>query len=311
MKAVRIHEYGDRQVLRYEEAPMPRIADDEVLVKIVASAINPVDWKIRNGNLQEVIPYTFPVILGWDVAGVVAQVGKDVTTFALGDAVYSRPELTRDGGYAEYIAIRAGEVAHKPKTVSFAAAASIPLAGITAWEAVIDSAAIQSGQSILIHAASGGVGSLAVQLAKWKGARVIATTSERNRALVESLGADEVIDYRSVKFQDVVRDVDVVFDTMGGQVQEDSWSTLKPGGTLVSVVNPPTEERAKAANAVGKFVFIQPNAAILRELAGLIDNGVVRPIVGAEFALAEIAKAHELSESGRAQGKIVIHVAAP
>ena len=311
MKAVRIHEYGGRDVLRYEDCPLPAITDDEVLIRVIATAINPVDWKIREGYLQEMIPYEFPLTLGWDLSGIVEETGKNVKSFTIGDAVYSRPEITRNGAYAEYIAVRENEVAIKPTTVSFAEAASIPLAGITAWEAVIDSGEIKKGQSILIHAASGGVGSLAVQLAKWKGATVFATSSGKNSAFVQSLGADEVIDYRSVRFQDVVKDVDVVFDTIGGDVQENSWSVLKQGGILVSVVQPPDEERAKKAGAVGKFVFIQPNAGILRELASLIDSGVIRPIVGAEFSLQDISKAHELSESGRARGKIVIHVGMP
>jgi len=311
MKAIRIHEYGNKSVLRYEDCSMPTVADDEVLVRVIATAVNPVDWKIREGKLKEMIPFEFPLILGWDVSGIVEDVGKDVSRFSKGDQVYSRPELTRNGTYAEFIAIREHEVAHKPNTVSFAEAASIPLAGITAWEAVINNGQIQPGQSILIHAASGGVGSLAAQLAKWKGARVYATTSGKNRAFVESIGVDEVIDYKNARFQDVVNNVDVVFDTIGGQVQEDSWSVLKPGGILVSIVQPPAEARAKAAGAIGKFVFIQPNSDILRELAKLIDGGNIRPIVGAEFSLKDVNKAHELSESGRARGKIVIHVGMP
>ena len=311
MKAIRIHEYGGRNVLTLEDCPVPQISDDDLLVKVVAASINPVDWKIRQGYLKEMIPHKLPLVLGWDVAGIVENCGKNVTGFSPGDLVYSRPDIARDGSYAEYIAINASEVAHKPKTISFAEAASVPLAGITAWEVVVKSGKISAGQSILIHAASGGVGSLAVQIAKWKKAHVIATTSEKNRSLVESLGADEVIDYRSVNFTEVVKNVDVVVDTIGGQVQEDSWSVLKPGGSLISIVQPPSEESAKKANAVGEFVFIQPDAGILQELAGLIDAGIIRPIVGAEFSLKDAAKAHELSESGRARGKIVLHVGMP
>jgi NADPH:quinone reductase-like Zn-dependent oxidoreductase len=311
MTAVRIHGYGDRSVLRYEPAPRQKPADDELLVRVVAAAVNPVDWKIREGFLKEMIPHQLPLTLGWDFAGVVETVGAGVTGFSVGDAVYARPDLTRDGSYAEYITVRASEVALKPTTISFADAASLPLAAITAWESLFTAGELCEGQTVLIHAGAGGVGSLAVQLAKWRGARVIATASAANHALVQSLGADEVIDYRDAPFGSRVADVDLVFDTIGGQVQEDSWSVIRPEGTLVSVVEPPTEERAAKAGVKGKFVFIQPSAEILDKLSVLVDTGMVRPIVGAEFALIDIAAAHALSESGRARGKIVIHVGQP
>jgi NADPH:quinone reductase-like Zn-dependent oxidoreductase len=311
MKAVRIHEYGDRSVLRYEECPVPQISDDEVLVKIIATSVNPIDWKVRAGSMKESDPHDFPLILGWDVAGIIEKVGPRVTTFSPGDAIYARPDANRNGAYAEYIAVRESEVAFKPETISFMDAASLPLASITAWSSVIDRGEIRAGQSILIHAGSGGVGSIAVQLTKWKGAYVISTTSAANLDLVKSLGADEVIDYQSTDFKDVVKNVDVVFDTIGGQVQDDSWSVLKAGGILVSVVHPPTETRAGKTGVRGSFVRIRPNASILRQLAKLVDDGVVRPVVEAEFSLKNIQKAHELSESGHAQGKIVIHVGQP
>jgi NADPH:quinone reductase-like Zn-dependent oxidoreductase len=311
MKAVRIHKYGDRSVLRYEECPVPPVAEDEVLIKVIATSVNPIDWKVRTGHLKEKVPHQFPMILGWDVAGIIQEIGGAVTRFAPGDAVYTRPDATRNGSYAESIPVKESEVAFKPETISFMEAASLPLASITAWSSVIDRGEIQAGQSILIHAGSGGVGSIAVQLAKWKGAHVISTTSAANVDLVKSLGADEVIDYRSTNFQDVVQDVDIVFDTIGGQVQDDSWSVIKPGGRLVSVVEPPSESRAEQTGVRGSFVRIQPNASILYQLAKLVDDGVVRPIVGAEFALKNIQAAHALSESGHAQGKIVIHVGMP
>jgi NADPH:quinone reductase-like Zn-dependent oxidoreductase len=311
MKAIRIHEYGDRGVLRYEQCPVPDISDDEVLVKVIATAVNPLDWKVRQGYLKEGPPHRFPLILGWDVSGIVEKIGKSVTAFSPGDAVYSRPDSTRNGTYAEYVTARASELALKPKTISFMDAVALPLAGIAAWTSVIHTAEITEGQSILIHGASGGVGCIAVQLAKWKGAHVITTTSAGNRDLVKSLGADEIIDYRSVNFKDVVHDVDVVFDTIGGKVQEDSWAVLKPGGILVSIVHPPPQGRASQSGVKGTFVRNTPNAPILRELATLVDAGIVRPIVGAEFSLKDIPEAHELSESGRARGKIVIHVGTP
>lgn len=311
MKAVRIHSYGDAGVLAYEDAPVPSIGPHDILVRVVAASVNPVDWKIREGYLKEMIPYPFPLTLGWDVSGVVEAVGAAASRFKVGDAVFSRPDIKRNGTYAEFVAIREDEVAHKPKTISHAEAASLPLAGITAWEALVTATNLTAGQRVLIHAGSGGVGSLAIQLAKSRGAYVMATTSDKNVALVKSLGADEVIDYKAQPFEQAVKDVDVVFDTVGGKVQEASWSVLKPGGILVSIVGQPSEEKAKAAGARSAFVFIQPNAEILAQLAALVDAGTMRPIVGAEFALKDMAKAHALSQSGRAVGKIVIYVGQP
>lgn len=311
MKAVRIYAYGDASVLRYEDAPMPDTAPNDVLVRVVAASVNPVDWKIREGYLKQMLPHQFPLTLGWDVSGVVDAIGKNVSRFKVGDAVFSRPDINRNGTYAEYVAIREDELAHKPQTISYVEAATLPLAGIAAWEAIITTAKAAAGQRILVHAASGGVGAIAVQLAKSRGAYVIATASEKNRALVKSLGADEVIDYRTQKFEAVVRDVDAVFDTIGGQVQEASWSVLKRGGILVSITGTPSEEKAKALGVRSAFLFIGPSAPILTQLAELADNGKLRPLVGAEFALKDISKAHALSQSGHAVGKIALYVGQP
>ncbi len=311
MKAVRIHAYGNAGVLKFEDAPMPIIGASDVLVRVVATSINPVDWKIRAGYLKEMIPYAMPLTLGWDVSGVVEAVGAAVTRFKVGDAVFSRPDIKRNGTYAEYVAVREDELAFKPHTISHAEAASLPLAGITAWEVLISTANVQAGQKVLIHAGSGGVGTLAIQLAKSRGAYVIATTSAKNSALVKSLGADEVIDYKKQKFTELVHDADVVFDTLGGDIQESSWSVLKRGGILVSIVSPPSADKAKEMGVKSAFVFIEPSAVILEQLAVLVDAGKVRPVVGAEFALKDIAKAHSLSETGRSVGKIVIYVGQP
>lgn len=311
MKAVRIHAYGNADMLQYEEAPIPDVAPDDVLVRVVAASVNPVDWKIREGYLKQMIPYQFPLTLGWDVSGVVEAVGQKVSRFQVGDAVFSRPDIKRNGTYAEYVAIHEDEVAHKPRTISHVEAATVPLAGIAAWEVMVTTAGVTAGQRVLIHAASGGVGSIAVQLAKSRGAHVITTTSEKNRALVKSLGADEVIDYRTQKFEEVVRDVDVVLDTIGGQVQDASWSVLSPGGILVSIISTPPQEKAKSLGVRSAFLFIQPSASILVQLAALIENGKLRPVIGAEFALSDIAKAHALSQSGHASGKIALYVGQP
>lgn len=313
MLAVRIHQYGNRDALSLDDIPVPGIGPDEVLVKVVAASVNPVDWKVREGHLAQMIPHPLPLTLGWDVSGTVAAVGSAVRDWQPGDAVFSRPDLQRNGTYAEYVAVRAAECARKPRTISHAEAASLPLAGITAWESLVTTARVQPGQRVLVHAGSGGVGSLAIQIAKDHGATVIATTSARNRALVESLGADQVIDYGSTRFTEALAadPVDVVFDTLGGQVQDESWQVIRPGGTLVSIVTPPDQARADAAGVHGAFVFIGPNAPVLERLAEMVDGGRLRPVVGAEFGLRDIASAHALSESGRAVGKIVLYAGTP
>ncbi|MFT6907489.1 MAG: NADPH:quinone reductase-like Zn-dependent oxidoreductase [Oleiphilaceae bacterium] len=311
MKAIRIHQYGNSNVLAFEDAPKPTITGEDVLIRVVATSVNPVDWKIRAGYLKEMISHQMPLTLGWDVSGLIEAVGADVTGFKVGDAVYSRPDITRNGTYAEFVAVRESEIAYKPQTISHTEAASLPLAGITAWQVLITSAEISAGQRVLIHAGSGGVGTLAIQLAKSRGAYVIATTSGKNKALVESLGADQIIDYQKQNFAEILQNIDVVFDTLGGDIQDASWGVLKPGGIIVSIVSPPSDEKAKELGVRSAFVFIHPNAYILEQYAELVDQGKIRPIVGAEFALEDIEKAHALSETGRAVGKIILYVGQP
>lgn len=311
MKAVRIHEYGDESVLRFEDAPRPVCAADDVLIRVVGSSVNPVDWKIRRGYLKEMIPYAMPFIPGWDVSGVVEEIGSKVSRFKVGDAVYSRPDIARNGTYAEFIAVREPEVAFKPRTVSHIEAAVLPLAGITAWEGLVNVGKVAPGQRVLVHAAAGGVGSLAVQIAKAHGAHVIGTASGANRALVESLGVDEFVDYRTTALRDAVRDVDLVLDTMGGETQAASWAVMAPGGLLVSMVSDPAKAAAAWPKLRSAFIFIGPDAPLLERLAQLVDDGKVRPLIGAEFALQDIRKAHVLSESGHVRGKIALYVGAP
>ncbi len=308
MKAVRIHAYGGPEVLAYEDVPLPTLAEDDVLIQVHAAAVNPVDWKIREGYLQGFLNEKLPLTLGWDVSGVVEAVGANVTAFQPGDEVYSRPDIERDGAYAEYIAVKASEVAFKPKTIDHIQAAAVPLAGITAWHCLFEAAHLAAGQRVLIHAAAGGVGSYAVQLAHWKGAYVIGTASAANQDFLLELGANEVIDYRSTPFEEVVEPVDVVFDTIGGEVQERSWQVLKPGGILVSVVSPPSEETAAAHQCRSAFVFIQPRADWLTEMAQLIDAGQLKSIVETVLPLEQAAEAHQLSQSGHTRGKIVFRV---
>jgi NADPH:quinone reductase-like Zn-dependent oxidoreductase len=309
MKAVRIHSFGGPEVLSYEETPRPQVNPDDVLIKVHAAAINPVDWKIREGYLRGFIDYELPVTLGWDVSGVVEEVGGAVTDLRVGDEVYSRPDITRDGAYAEYIAVRASEAAPKPRSLDHVQAASVPLAALTAWAALFDTADLQPGQTVLIHAAAGGVGSFAVQLAKWKGARVIGTASAANHGLLRELGADELIDYTAARFEEVARGVDVVLDTIGGDTLERSWGVLRLGGVLVSVVAQPDEATAAQHGVRGASIFIQPDKSRLVKLAELIDAGHVRPEVSAVLPLAEARQAQELSQSGHVRGKIVLRVA--
>jgi NADPH:quinone reductase-like Zn-dependent oxidoreductase len=306
MKAVRIHQYGNEDVLKLEEIPVPEIGPDDVLIRVKAAGINPVDWKIRQGYMEARKIHKLPLILGWDLSGIIEKMGEEVHTFNIGDEVYSRPAFERNGAYAELIAVRAVEVARKPRSLTHTEAAGIPLAGITAWESLVNTAQIQEGQKVLIHAASGGVGSLAVQIAKVKGCRVIGTTSGANVDLVKSLGADEVIDYTKYDFSKLIHEADVVFDTVGGAVQDNSWKVLRKGGMLVSITRQPDPLFAENIGVKAAYVFIGPNVAILDELASLIDAGKIRPVTDSVFKLEEIKKAHALSQSGKAKGKIII-----
>jgi NADPH:quinone reductase-like Zn-dependent oxidoreductase len=308
MKAVRIHEYGTSEVLKMEEIPIPEIKEDDVLIEIYATSVNPVDWKVREGLVRWRNLHTLPLTLGWDVSGVVSKIGSKVTKFKIGDEVYSRPSIDRNGTYAEYIAVRENEVAFKPKTLTHLEAAAIPLAGLTAWEALVTTANIQAEQKVLIHASAGGVGSIAVQLARIYGCYVIGTASEGNIEFVKNLGAHEVIDYRNQDFSLLLKDIDVVLDTVGGATQEKSWKVLKEGGILVSIFNKPSEEIAIQYKARSGYIFVQSNGRILETLAHLIDTGKLKPVVGSVLSLDEIKQAQELSQSGRAKGKIVIKI---
>lgn len=247
MKAIRIHAYGDASVLRHEEAPRPTVGDEDVLIRVVGTSVNPVDWKIRQGHLTSMLTYAMPFIPGWDVSGVVDAVGSKATKFKVGDAVFSRPDIARDGTYAEFVAVREREVARKPATISHIEAVVLPLAGLAAWESLVKVAKVGPGCRVLVHAAAGGVGSIAMQLAKAHGAFVVGTASAANRALVESLGVDEFIDYKAQRLGEATRGIDVVFDTVGGAAQEESWAVMAAGGIQVSIVSPPSAERGRSS----------------------------------------------------------------
>jgi NADPH:quinone reductase-like Zn-dependent oxidoreductase len=282
--------------------------DKEVLVRVHAAGINPVDWKIREGHLKEMLHHTLPLVLGWDVSGVVESLGSAVTRFKVGDEVFSRPDISRDGAYAEFIVIKESEVALKPHSIDHIHAAALPLAGLTAWQSLFDAGGLAAGQRVLIHSAAGGVGSLAVQLAKWKGAWVIGTASERNHDFLRQLGVDQPVDYETVRFEEAVQPVDVVFDTMGGEVQARSWKVLKRGGILVSIVSPPSAESAVANGVRQAFVFTQPNAAQLAEIAKLVAAEKLKAIVETVLPLSDATRGQELSERGHTRGKIVLRV---
>jgi NADPH:quinone reductase-like Zn-dependent oxidoreductase len=309
MKAIRIHNYGGPEVLQYEEAPRPKVAAaTEVLIRVHAAGVNPIDWKVREGYMKDFWPHEFPLILGWDLSGVVEKIGTGVSHFKKGDEVYSVPDASRDGAYAEYIVVRESEVALKPKSLHHVRAAAVPLAAVTAWQALFDAGQLKRGQRVLIHGGSGGVGHVAVQLAKWKGAHVLATASTKNQELLRELGVDEPIDYTKQKFEDVARDVDLVLDLIGGETQERSWSVLKKGGSLLSLVQPPSVEKAKALGVRAAFVAGHPSGAQLAEIAKIIDSGQLAPVIDRILPLSEVRRAHELSQSGHTHGKIVLRI---
>ncbi|GHD58139.1 NADP-dependent oxidoreductase [Jeongeupia chitinilytica] len=309
MKAIRIHRYGGPEVLQLDEVPVPVPAADELLVRVKAAGVNPVDWKIREGWRADLLQHRLPLTLGWDVAGVVESVGSSVTGFKAGDAIYARPDASRDGCYADYVVVRAGEAAIMPPTITFDEAAGVPLAALTAWKALFDEAGLKAGQRVLIHAGAGGVGGFGIQLAKHAGAHVIATASTDNLALLRLLGADVVVDYTRENFIVRAPDVDVVFDTIGGETQDRSWACLKPGGVLVSVVSEPDPETAQQHRARGALVVVRPDGPRLAELAKLIDAGAVTVVIDDVYPLEAAREAHEHSQTGHARGKIVLHVA--
>lgn len=309
MKAVRFHAYGTPEVLVYEDAPKPEPAAGEVLVKVHATSVNPIDWKIRAGHLKGFRDYALPFILGWDVSGVVESAGPGVNGFKPGDEVYGFPDSSRNGAYAEYIAVNETKLARKPKSLDHIHAAAIPLAGLTAWQALFDTAGLTAGQKVLIQAAAGGVGHLAIQFAKIKGLYVAGTASGRNQEYLKQLGCDLPINYETTRFEDVVHDFDAVVESMGGEVRTRSWKVLKKGGILVALIGPPpSEEDAKAHGVRASIIWGQANAGQLAEIAGLADAGKVRPEIAAVFPLRDAAKAHQMSETEHVRGKIVLQV---
>lgn len=301
MKAVRYHQAGGPEVLKYEDVPRPSPGQGEMLIRVAAAGVNPVDAKFRKAGRPS-LPFT----PGFDVAGTVEEAGPGVSTFKKGDAVFAYVPLSRGGGYAEYAIVKEPEAAAKPAKTTLPQAAGLPVAALTAWQGLFDTAKLQKGQTVLIHGGSGGVGTMAVQLAHWKGARVLATASTENQAYLKQLGADVAIDYKTQKFEDVAKDVDVVLDTVGGDTADRSFDVLKKGGIIVSIVGHLSQEKAKAAGVRAVDILVKPSGAQLREIAGLVDSGDLKPVVTKELPLEDAAKAHELIETGHTRGKIVL-----
>jgi len=309
MQAIRVHQYGGPEQLKLEQIPCPEPQADEVLIHIHATGVLPVEWKVRQGLFQAFMPASFPYIPGSTVAGVVEEVGPNVTTFQKGQAVFGR---SSHGTYAEYTTTSVETLALKPKTLSFDEAASISGGATTAWTALFEDGALQAGQRVLIHGAAGGVGVFAVQFARWKGAQVIGTASAANVEFVRSLGAEIVVDYTSTPFEQVVQDVDLVLDTRGGETLQRSMDVVKHGGTLVSLLEQPSQEKAqkrgiRAMRITASLPF--PSSGLLQTIAQLIDEGHVKVVLAGTFPLREASLAHELSQSGHGRGRIVLHIA--
>ena len=315
MKAIVMNQFGGRDVLAWADVPKPECGAGEVLVRVKAAGVNPVDWKIREGWLKEMFPHAFPLIPGWDVAGIVEAVGAQVPQWRPGDEVYAyaRKPKVQHGAYAEFIALDAAHVARKPSNLSFEEAASVPLAGLTAWQSLFDAAQLKETERVLIHAAAGGVGSFAVQLARNAGAEVFGTASARNHAFLKELGASLAIDYRTEKIPDVIRKaapdgLDVVYDCVGGAALEQTPELLRENGRLVTIVDPEVAQRFAEQGLNASFVFVEPNSGQLDALRAQLEDGRLKTHVAAVFPLAEAAKAHELIEQQHTRGKIVLTV---
>jgi NADPH:quinone reductase-like Zn-dependent oxidoreductase len=332
MKAFIIDRYGKNETGRIGDMPEPELRDDDVLIQVHAASVNALDSKIRSGEFKLVLPYRLPLIMGNDVAGTVVRVGARVRQFKPGDEVYARPDKDRIGSFAERIAVKASSLAFKPANLTMEEAASVPLVALTAWQVLVETAKLKKGQKVFIQAGSGGVGTLAIQLAKHLGAFVATTTSTPNVEWVKALGADLVIDYRKQDFATVLRDYDVVLNSLGNDELKKSLQILKPGGQLISISGPPTpafadaqglswplkqvlrllsrgiRRKAKQKNVEYSFVFMRADGKQLSEITALIEAGVIKPVVDKVFPFQDTGKALAYSEGGRAKGKIVVRI---
>ena len=332
MKAFITDRYGKKEVGRIGEMPDPEVRDDDVLIRIHAASINPLDSKIKSGEFKLILPYRLPLVLGNDMAGTVVRVGARVRNFKPGDEVYARPDDDRIGTFAEFIAVKESSLARKPANLSMVEAASLPLVALTAWQVLVETARLKKGQKVLIHAGSGGVGTIAIQLAKHLGAFVATTTSTGNMAWMKALGADVVIDYKQQDFAAVLRDYDVVLNSLGTDELNKSLQVLKPGGHLISISGPPTpafaaarglawplqqvlrllsfgiRKKARKNGCEYTFVFMRADGAQLREITSLVESGAIRPVVDKVFPFQDTHKALAYVDSGRVKGKVVVQL---
>mgnify|MGYP006165681223 FL=1 len=331
MKAAYINRYGNINDVQLDEQSKPVLTENDVRIKVHAASINPLDLRVLEGEFKAILPVQFPFILGNDFAGTVVQVGANVKQFKAGDGVYAKTDL--NGAFAEYTVVHQSSLALKPQNISMELAASLPLVSLTAWQALVEIAKVQAGQKVLIHAGSGGVGSIAIQLAKHLGATVATTTSGKNAQWVKALGADIIIDYKTTDFEQELKDYDVVLDTQGGKILEKSLNVLKRGGRIISISGPPDREFAEAIHAnwllkciipllswsirnkakkkgiTYSFLFMQPNGQQLSEISKLVESGNINPIVDKTYAFTEIKDAFQYVNTGRAKGKVVLKIA--
>jgi NADPH:quinone reductase-like Zn-dependent oxidoreductase len=307
MKAVVAHEYGAPNVLKFEEVPRPEPKEDEALVRVIASGVNPADPLTLSGKYAKEFGTHLPLILGYDIAGVIEKTGANVTKLRVGDAVYGYP--TFGGGWAQYVTVKEWEVAAKPKSLNFVEAAAVPMGALTAWQALVDVAKLHPGQTILIHGGSGGVGSFAVQIAKAHDARVIATASTANQDFLKQLGADVVVDYTKTRFEDVAKDVDAVLDPVGKETLARSYDVVKKGGIVMSLVARPDRAELEKRNIHGAAISAHPDAADLTEIAHLIDAGKIKPTVTQVLPLSEAIAAQQQAATHHTRGKVVLRIA--
>jgi NADPH:quinone reductase-like Zn-dependent oxidoreductase len=310
MKAAQINEYGGKDVLKtVSDASKPKLEAGQILVEVRAAAVNPFDWKVREGYMKDSAPLPLPATLGGDLAGVVAELGEGVSEFTVGDEVYGQANaLSGQGSYAEFTPVKAESLAVKPKSVTFVTAAALPLAGVSAYQALVEHIGLKSGQKILIHGGAGGIGSYAIQLAKYMGAHVATTASQDEAEFVKGLGADEIIDYTSQKFEEILRDYDAVYDTVGGDTYARSFQVLKPGGVIVSMLEQLHEQLSKQQNVTAISQFTRVTTERLKRLADLVDRGALKVHIDKTFPLDEAADALEYIHQGHHRGKVVIKI---